>query len=61
MKRLFGADCIGEYAVRELAHWINEIHRYGLSRHGPSCEKDIKAVFKIGGVRMSDVVKSRVL
>lgn len=49
MKRLFGADCTDEYAVRELALWINEIRRYGLSRHGPSCEWDIKADLNIGG------------
>jgi len=55
MKRLFGADCTDKYAVRELADWINEIHRWGLSQHGPSCERDIKRVLNIGGVRTSDV------
>lgn len=55
MKRLFGADCADKYAVRELAHWINEIHRYGLLRHGPNCERDIMAILNIRGVRTSDV------
>lgn len=44
MKRLVGADCAHDYGIRELVDWINEIHRWALSRHGPSCERDIKAV-----------------
>ncbi|KAH8902999.1 hypothetical protein BR93DRAFT_971943 [Coniochaeta sp. PMI_546] len=55
MKRLTGADCNDAYGVRELGHWINEIHRRGLSTHGPSCERAIKAVLQGGGVRTSDV------
>jgi hypothetical protein len=55
MKRLFGADCANEYAVRDLTNWINEIHRWGLSRRGPSCERDITAVLNLGGVRTSDI------
>ena len=53
MTRLFGADCTDEFAVRELAHWINEIHRWGLSRYGPSCERDIQSVLNWGGLRVS--------
>ncbi|KAH6871916.1 hypothetical protein B0T10DRAFT_541412 [Thelonectria olida] len=55
MKRLFGADCTDEYAVRELGDWINEIHRWGLSQHGPTCERDIKTILRTSGVRTSDV------
>lgn len=55
MTRLVGADCTDEYGVRELVDWINEIHRWGLSEHGPGCERDIKAVLRLGGVRTSDV------
>lgn len=54
MKRLTGADCTDEYGTRELVDWVNEIHRWGLSQHGPSCERDIKTVLKLGGVRTSD-------
>jgi hypothetical protein len=50
MRRLFGEECTNEYAVRDLANWINEIHRWGLSQHGPSCETDIKAVLQFSGV-----------
>ncbi|KAH7308402.1 hypothetical protein B0I35DRAFT_360900 [Stachybotrys elegans] len=53
MTRLIGADCTDAYGVEELAHWINEIHRWGLATHGPSCERDIKAVLRLGGVRTS--------
>ncbi|KAK3376216.1 hypothetical protein B0T24DRAFT_699494 [Lasiosphaeria ovina] len=55
MKRLFGADCTDEHALRELADWVNEIHRSGLSQYGPSCEKDNKCVLNVGGVRTSAV------
>ena len=55
MTRLVGADCTDEYGVRELVEWINEIHRWGLSEHGSSCERDIKVVLRLGGVRTSDV------
>jgi hypothetical protein len=58
MKRLTGADCTDGYGVRELADWINEIHRWGLSKHGPSCERAIKAVLQVGGVRTSDIHES---
>jgi hypothetical protein len=58
MKRLVGADCTDAYGVRELVDWINEIHRWGLSKHGPSCERAIKAVLQVGGVRTSDIHES---
>lgn len=55
MTRLFGADCTDEYAIRELADWINEIHRWGLSQYGADCARDIKSVLNAGGLRTSDV------
>jgi hypothetical protein len=55
MKRLTGADCTDEYGMREMIDWINETHRWGLSTHGPSCERDIKTILKLGGVRTSDL------
>lgn len=27
--------------VTHFVHWVNEIHRSGLSVHGPSCQKDV--------------------
>ncbi|KAG9250611.1 uncharacterized protein F5Z01DRAFT_683752 [Emericellopsis atlantica] len=55
MTRLVGADCTDVYGVEELVDWINEIHRWGVAAHGPSCERDIKAVLNLGGVRTSDI------
>ncbi|KFA81746.1 hypothetical protein S40288_11089 [Stachybotrys chartarum IBT 40288] len=55
MTRLVGADCTDTYGVEELVDWINEIHRWGMAAHGPSCERDIKTVLKLGGVRTSDI------
>lgn len=55
MTRLYGAYCTEEYGVKDLVGWINEIHRWGLSEHGPSCEGDIKTILRGGGVRTSDV------
>ena len=40
--------------VVELVDWVNEIHTWGLSQYGPSCEQDIKGVLNFG-VRTSDV------
>lgn len=55
MKRLVGADASDEYGVRQLIDWINEIHRWGLSIHAGSCQRDIKAILNVGGVRTSDI------
>jgi hypothetical protein len=55
MTRLIGADCIDAYGVKELVDWTNEIHRWGLLTHGPGCERDIKAVLRLGGIRSSDI------
>ncbi|EFY84160.1 hypothetical protein MAC_08232 [Metarhizium acridum CQMa 102] len=55
MKRLVGADASDEYGVGQLIDWINEIHRWGLSIHAGSCQRDIKAILNVGGVRTSDI------
>lgn len=55
MKRLVGADASDEYGVKQLIDWINEIHRWGLSIHAGSCQRDIKAILNVGGVRTSDI------
>ena len=46
-----------ETDVKDLADWINEIHRWGLGVHGPLCENDIKTCLAAhsGGSRVSDV------
>ena len=51
--------CDNQYDVRELTDWINEIHRWGLSVHGPTCENDIKiCVSQRFATRVSDVNES---
>ncbi|KAI0100044.1 hypothetical protein GGR51DRAFT_533652 [Nemania sp. FL0031] len=55
MTSLLAADCIDEYAVEALIDWVNEIHRWGLSKHGPSCERDVKSILKVSGVRTSNI------
>lgn len=55
MTRLAGADCTDVYGVRELVDWINEIHRWGVTAHGPSCERDVETVLRVSGVQESDV------
>lgn len=56
MERLVTADCSQHWvAARELARWINEIHRWGLMVHGLECKDEIKAVLRGTGVRTSDL------
>ena len=42
--------------VTDLSDWINEIHRWGLSVHGPNCENDVKICIaaRSGGNRVSE-------
>lgn len=53
--------CIGNCrladGVRDLIDWINEIHFWGLTVHGPACQDDVKTCIRAlnGGYRVSDV------
>ena len=42
MYRLTQNDCESCEGVGLFVNWVNEIHRWGLTVHGPSCERDIK-------------------
>jgi hypothetical protein len=42
MYRLAQHTCKSSNGVRRFVDWVNEIHRWGLTVHGPSCERDIK-------------------
>jgi hypothetical protein len=42
MYRLAQNDFESCEGVSWFVNWINEIHRWGLTVHGPSCERDIK-------------------
>ena len=41
MYRLVQNDCESREGVSWFVNWINEIHHWGLTVHGPSCERDI--------------------
>ena len=55
MYRLFQNKCESRKGVSWFVSWINEIHRWGLTVHGPSCERDIKYCIdrSSGGIRTS--------
>jgi hypothetical protein len=42
MYRLAKNNCESCEGVSSFVNWVNEIHRWGLTVHGPSCERDIK-------------------
>ncbi|KAL8820844.1 MAG: hypothetical protein Q9191_007429 [Dirinaria sp. TL-2023a] len=60
MNRVFFSDCTNPRSVRDLIDWINEIHCWGLTVHGPECQEDIKRSMKAAegftGIRVSDVL-----
>jgi hypothetical protein len=55
MYRLIQSKLITPRDVHLFINWINEIHRWGLTVHGPSCESDIKHCIDStpGGIRTS--------
>lgn len=56
MERLQTGDCSSLAADTEkLIHWINEIHRWGLTVHGPACKREIKICLRAAKVRTSDL------
>ena len=55
MRRLYSSKCISSYAVKQLEKWINEIHRWGLSQHGASCQRDVKIILEDIGVDISAI------
>ncbi len=57
MTNVYHGDCVNASSVRELINWLNEIHCWGLTVHGPRCEKDIKLRMNArqSGIRISDI------
>ena len=57
MKLIGYGHCEHPYDVRKFINWINEIHYWGLTVHGPSCQDDTK--YMLGkmnkGFRPSDI------
>lgn len=38
--------CSSKYDIRELIRWIHEIHYWGLTKHAPRVEKDMKCIME---------------
>jgi hypothetical protein len=56
MERLRGGDCEASvHNTKVLVEWINEIHRWGVTMHGPACKDEIKVCLQRDGVRTSDI------
>ncbi|KAI1121498.1 hypothetical protein F5Y10DRAFT_100450 [Nemania abortiva] len=53
MAKVVEMDCMDEDAIANLMEWINEIHRWGLSEHGPSVERNIEAIRTNGALGTS--------
>ena len=57
MKLIGYGHCVNTYDVRGFFNWINEIHYWGLTSHGPSCQNDAKYMLSkmCKGIRPSDI------
>ncbi|KIX08552.1 uncharacterized protein Z518_03208 [Rhinocladiella mackenziei CBS 650.93] len=44
MVNICKSSCTSSVGVRRLESWINEIHRWGLSRHAAGCQTDAKTI-----------------
>ena len=55
MRKLYGSNCSSKYAISQLQNWINEIHRWGLTKHAASCQDDIKIILEAKGVDTSAI------
>ena len=57
MRRLSHGACTSDLSVRNLIHWLNEIHYWGLTVHAPECERDIKVCItsRSSAMRVSDI------
>ncbi|KAL9612569.1 MAG: hypothetical protein Q9167_002819 [Letrouitia subvulpina] len=55
MTTIFLASLNDEQGVKNFVNWINEIHRWGLTNHIESCEKDIKLLLENQRFRTSDI------
>jgi hypothetical protein len=53
MKRLCSSMCTAPAGVRKLERWINEIHRWGLSKHAAGSEVDVKTILEYNDVDVS--------
>ena len=59
MERVYLGNCRSANSLRDLIDWINEIHCWGLTVHGPECQNDVKLSMRAResslGFRVSDI------
>ncbi|KAK0262701.1 hypothetical protein LTR35_017697 [Friedmanniomyces endolithicus] len=53
MRRLAQGDCTIPRDVERLVNWVNEIHRWGITRHAQSVQRDIKVSLADDGIDIS--------
>jgi hypothetical protein len=53
MERLGDRYCTAVEGTKSVCEWINEIHRWGLTVHGPACKNEIKICLDAEGVETS--------
>jgi hypothetical protein len=53
VKRLCSSMCTAPAGVRKLERWINEIHRWGLSKHAAGSQVDVKTILEYNDVDTS--------
>ena len=53
MRRLAQGDCTVPRDVQRLANWINEIHRWGITKYAQSVQRDIKSALADDGIDVS--------
>ena len=53
MKMMYDSSCRSRFAIRQLRNWINEIHRWGLTKHAAGCQDDIMIILEAKGVDTS--------
>ncbi|KAK0927164.1 hypothetical protein LTR29_017716, partial [Friedmanniomyces endolithicus] len=53
MRRLAQGDCTIPRDVERLTNWVNEIHRWGITRHAQSVQRDMKVSLADDGIDIS--------
>jgi hypothetical protein len=50
MSRIYRGYCDMKEELELLVQWMNEIHAWGVTTHGPACERDLKGCMRVEGV-----------
>ena len=52
---IYRSMCTSKVGLRRLESWINEIHRWGLSRHAAGCQADVKTIVGANDIEISAI------